>query len=285
MKVDQKVIILNGLARGGTNITWNMLQSHPNIVSPMCEINHVLGKRSKNRAYFYFLRSLDALGLAESYTRKAVSKSFINRKRLSFEDNDNKYKSESELYTENEVANATLCLKGVSNNSLWDIQYSELLYKSFATVHFIYLMRHGHAVCESWLRRGVSAKRAGYYYARFFDEILTQTKQYENSMVIRFEDVIKAPFDTSQKLFDFTNEMPDQLPKLRFKSKKVIQSNDSYDVPYGELNSKYWFSRQDIHHFLMADIGARHQDRLSRSDRKSFDLEANRVLNYFNYDH
>lgn len=285
MKANQKVILLNGLARGGTNITWNVLQSHPNVVSTMCEINHVLGKRSNKRAYFYLLKRLRDLGLAKAYIRKAVSKDFIDRKKLNLDDDDNKYKNESELYTGHEIANATLCLKGVSNNSLWDIQYSELIHESFVSVHFIYLMRHGHAVCESWLRRGVSARKAGYHYARFHDEILNQTKQYRDSIIIRFEDVLKEPFDTSQRLFNFANEVPNQLPKLRFKSKKVIQPDNSYDVPYGELNSKYWFSKQDIHKFLMVDMGTRHQDRLSVSDRKTFDLQANEALNYFNYDH
>jgi len=285
LKENQKVIVLNGLARGGTNITWNILQSHPNVVSTMCEINHVLGKRSNKSTYFYLLKNLRALGLAKTHIRKAVSKSFMDRKQLNLKDDDNKYKNESELYNEQEIANATLCLKGVSNNSLWDIQYSDLIYDSFASVYFIYLVRHGHAVCESWLRRGVTAKKAGYYYARFFDEILNQTKQYRDSIVIRFEDVLKEPFVTSYKLFEFAHEVPHQLPKLRFKSKKMIQQDNSYDVSYGELNSKYWFNKQNIHNFLMKDIGTLHQDRLSSANRKSFDLEAKSVLNYFNYDH
>lgn len=285
MKGNQKVIILNGFARAGTNITWNILQSHPNIVSSMCEINHVLGKRSKRSAYFYLLKKIEALGLAKNYTRKAVSKSFISRKRLNLEDHDNKYKSESALYNEHEIANATLCLKGVNNNSLWDLQYSDLIYDSFSSVHFMYLMRHGHAVCESWLRRGITAKKAGYYYAKFFDETLNQTKQYRDSIVIRFEDVLKEPFATSSTLFEFAHEVPCELPKLRFKSKKVIHQDNSYDVSYGELNRKYWFDKKNIHNFLMSDIGTRHQDRLSSADRKKFDREANKALNYFNYDH
>jgi hypothetical protein len=285
LKENQKVIVLNGLARGGTNIAWNVLQSHPNIISPMGEINHVLGKRSNRRAYFYFLKHLKSLGLAKTHTSKAVSQAFIHRKHLNLEDDDNRYKSESELYNENEIADATLCLKGVSNDSLWDIQYSNLIYDSFNTVHFVYLMRHGHAVCESWLRRGLSAKKAGYYYARFFNEVLSQTKQYRDSIVIRFEDLLKNPFATSQTLFEFANEVPNQVSKLRFKSKKVIQEDNSYGASYGELNSKYWFDDQDIHNFLQADMSTRHQNRLSAADRKSFDGEAHRMLNYLNYDH
>lgn len=102
---------------------------------------------------------------------------------------------------------------------------------------------------------------------------------------MKFEDVLEEPFNTADMLFAFANEEPFQLPKLRFKSKRVIQQDNSYGVAYGKLNGKYWFDQQHIHHFLMTDIGTRHQDRLSREDRKSFDQEAGRVLTYFNYDH
>lgn len=31
----EKTIVINALARGGSNILWNMLQSHPQVCSPL----------------------------------------------------------------------------------------------------------------------------------------------------------------------------------------------------------------------------------------------------------
>ena len=32
---NQKVIVVNGISRGGTNILWNMIQSHPAVCGVM----------------------------------------------------------------------------------------------------------------------------------------------------------------------------------------------------------------------------------------------------------
>lgn len=44
--LNKKVILLSGFSRGGTNIAWNILQSHPEICSARYETGQILRKRN-----------------------------------------------------------------------------------------------------------------------------------------------------------------------------------------------------------------------------------------------
>ena len=37
-----KFIIINGIQRAGTNVVWNIVQSHPDVVSPILETGEVV---------------------------------------------------------------------------------------------------------------------------------------------------------------------------------------------------------------------------------------------------
>ncbi len=41
---NKNVVLLIGLSRGGTNIAWNVLQSHPGICSPIYETGELVAK-------------------------------------------------------------------------------------------------------------------------------------------------------------------------------------------------------------------------------------------------
>lgn len=39
---NSKIVVLNGLERGGTDIVWNILQTHPQLCSPELETGEIL---------------------------------------------------------------------------------------------------------------------------------------------------------------------------------------------------------------------------------------------------
>lgn len=275
-----KAIVLNGLARGGTNITWNILQSHPNILSPMGEINEVIGKRGANHLLFEFLNIFKS-----SFSERKTRAVLYEFKLKNLEDKSNRFKSEGITYTLDEVKNATLCLKGVVSPSprLWDLKYSNLINRAFNECYFLYLIRDGYAVCESWMRRGISPSKAGSFYVKYADEVLKQMDLYQHSKLIKFEDILTKPFEVASELFQFTKETPYDLDSLRFKSKNTLHENGAYRPNYGELSDKYWVGKEDVNEFLVSGIDSIHKSHLSSSDIKAFEREAGSVLSYFNY--
>ena len=42
--LNKKIILIAGYSRGGTNLLWNILQSHPDIASPIYETGTILRK-------------------------------------------------------------------------------------------------------------------------------------------------------------------------------------------------------------------------------------------------
>lgn len=279
----QKAIVLNGLARGGTNVTWNIIQSHPNVVSPMCEINEAIGIRSKQHFQYSLMTWMSQMNVFSDFAHKRVKKLFQGRKKLTLLDSDNQFKTMNERYSEAEVENATLCLKGVCSPELWDLRYSGLLNGAFDQSHFVYLVRHGHSLCESWVRRGISPQKAGYYYARFVEEILVQKEKFKSSTIVRFEDVIQRPFDVAQHIFDRAEEPPVNLKYLRLKSKRTLNDDGKHQVNFGKLGRKYWFDVDNIHNLLQKNIEQIHREQLSKSQIKAFNLEASKALTHFNY--
>lgn len=277
---NKKAVILNGLARGGTNITWNILQSHPNIVSPVFETNQIIGGRS-------LLAPLKPLltreGLSYPFIRNYVNHRFSRYKLKNLSVDDNKYKTDGLLYTKEEVQQATLCIKGICSHNNWDLHYSELLYHSFQETYFISLVRDGFAVCESWKRRGVSPRTSGLLYARYIEQIIRDAEKFRNYKIIRFEDVLSSPFDMAHELFHFIRESPEKVQKLRIKVKNTLNREKRHLAHYGEENRKYWFTPSTIDQIIRTDINQVQNSGLSEKDKKEFQQEAQEALQHFHY--
>jgi hypothetical protein len=47
--LNEKVIVINGISRGGTNILWNMVQSHPVVCGAMYETDQLFAPWTKDR--------------------------------------------------------------------------------------------------------------------------------------------------------------------------------------------------------------------------------------------
>lgn len=280
--LNKKTVILNGLARGGTNITWNILQSHPNIVSPVYETNEIIGSRSYLALITPLLKNKRYSQLSPLFN-KFINNRFLHFKLKNLKDDDNKYKTETLTYSKDEILNATLCIKGVCSKNNWDLGYSELLYKSFPEVYFISLIRNGYAICEGWKRRGVSPKVSGYLYAKYAEQIIQDAECYPHYKIVAFEDVLSKPFKTAQKLFSFIQEEPQNLEKLRIKVKNTLHSANEHKIHYGKLNRKYWFSQESISEIIRNDINQVQHKGLSQQDRSQFELEARDALRYFKY--
>ena len=270
--MSNSTIFLSGYARGGTNIVWNLLQSHPDITTPIDEIGQLRRRSLKLR-----------LALAGA-KRSLFFRHMVDRKLKSYQlntlvDPDNQFKAAGARYTENEVASSRLCLKGVTD----DVLLADSLLAVYPSLYFIALVRNGYALADGYLRGGKTIEEAADIYGRVYSQIKRCEKQIPNFMMIKFEDVLEDPFCVSQKLFEFVGAEPTKLDHLRLKSKRVIQNTGEVAPAFGERGRKYWFDRDSISQILDPSITSTQISRLSDGMKQEFAARASAAMEYYGY--
>ena len=75
----EKLIQVVGLCRGGTNIVWNIIQSHPEIIGTGYELNEIIGKRSGISFVEKSLLEFSALSGRNNLSANKILKNRIER--------------------------------------------------------------------------------------------------------------------------------------------------------------------------------------------------------------
>lgn len=281
-----KAVVISGFERGGTGVVWNILQSHPQLCSPILETGEILFGAHLRWAPKNFLRGLY---LRSDIMRRPVIGRFLFNltdywlymaKLRNYKHYQNGEKYDGILYTKEEIKQATICLKSVN----YEIYLNDLFKKYYENAYFIGLVRNGYAICNGWVRRGHSAEKVGKVYSEIGKTMIEYHKSTADYMVIKFEDVLKRPFSIAEDLFSFCKLDPVNLDKLRLKSTKTLSSRGEHATSYGREQTKYWFDRDKIFELLDPDINKRQKDSLSTDDRIKFEKEAGEVLDYFGYE-
>ena len=295
---NQKVIVINGFQRGGTNIVYNIFQSHPSVCSPnnletgeIISQNYRLYKYPKTKLIKYFIKRLK-LKFYRFLNKQFILNSFIififgnfydnifyKYKKKNYTDPFNKFKYENEIYSKKEVKNSVLCLKSVHN----DVLLTHFLNRIYNNIFFIGLVRNGYALCESWIRRGKDAKFSGLKYQKFCKKMIKDSKKLNNYMIVKFEDILKDPFKITSELYKFTQLEPKLLKKLRFQVKKILTAEGDHRIKYGKERGKYWFDSTSMKNLIDQNINKTQIQKLSDSDKEGFEVYANPILKFFNY--
>lgn len=293
---NSKVIVINGLQRSGTNILYNIFQSHPSVCSihnkETGEIISQLYRFKSHRAIFFLIRRLKMI-FYNLLNKKVVLDSslvyifgkiidwiFFQYKMQDLNDPYNRFKFENELYTKEDVKLSILCIKSIR----WDIELTNFLSKIYTDIYFIGLVRNGYAVCESWMRREhKKPNEFGLMYKRYYEMMLNYSKSIKNFIIIKFEDIIEDPFHVASKLFEFANLDPKNLKKMRLNMKKRLTNNGSHKVKFGVENTKYWFNPQNIRQLIDPNINEIQIKHLTEFNKKIFETNAKPILKYFNY--
>lgn len=264
---NEQVILVNGMQRGGTNVVWNLLQSHPRVVSPVLETGQIIypawmarggpGRRMKSVA-----RRLIRNGFPP-YLRH-IDRKLYYWKMATLQDPHNKYRNEGEIYTKEELQRTILATKLVGK----DIEVTPSLVNFFRESWVVSVIRNGLAVCEGWVRRGIPVEDAAVAYNEAINEILAQDRTLDRHMLVKFEDCLKDPFGELERLCMFTGIDPAAVDKIRIKNKKTITSNGSHGLKPGTTEGgKVWVGRESIRDYLDPAVTDRQIGRLSDADR------------------
>lgn len=278
--LNKKVILICGYSRGGTNILWNILQSHPAICSPKYETGTIFNNR-KVLKFNRFVTIASKLGVLESLLSYSVIDFFLYRYKMeTLEMIDNKFKTETESYSRKEVSESALCMKSVD----YDILQTDLLLKIYPDMYVIFLTRNGYAVANGHFRRGLLLEDSAALYTEVGQKMHQIHEDHPRSIFVRFEDVIRDPFTISEQLYEFTDVKPTKIDRLRLKSKSIINEKVKEAPRFGEVNRKYWFGREEVGNLLDFQINRKQIAQLNPSQIEAYNRIAANQLKSFGYE-
>lgn len=290
----RELILVAGMSRGGTNLLWNIVQSHPKIIDSYYELNEIFG--SKTNIPFFAKAKIESSAL---FNLKLAGNAELIRSRIegfaqqSFStDKYNKFKSPDKEYGSSEFSELTITTKLVS---AWEseflrkalrrndaLKYLPQMEAAYPGMKVIFLIRNGLAVAEGWGRRGATIETAARWYRKyvlFYENYISLSQG--RAMIIKFEDLLEDPFNSAQKAFDFlalpfSNEMP-----LRIAIKPTIRANK--DVVNTTEKQKVWMTETNFSEYLDAKINSAQIEKLNKNKIESF-TEFNRdILERYGY--
>jgi len=273
------------MSRGGTNLLWNIVQSHPSIIDSYYELNEIFGGKT-GIAFFDKARiELESIGHIPCVGVKQVVKRRLQHyaARSFHQDRFNREKYPGEDYQEQEFAALTICTKLVS---AWEVdplrkllkrndalKYLSVLRRVFPDVKVIFLVRNGLAVAEGWGRRGASIDTAASWYGRYVKFYEDYVDRYPGqSMIVRFEDMLSDPFAVSKNVYKMLGLDETSLDSLRIAIKPTINTNRK--IENTTEKNKIWVSKKNWREYLDDSIDQSQIDRLGSDEKKRF-VEAN----------
>lgn len=293
--LNHQPIFVNTFARGGSNIVWEILQSHPDVSAPIEETDKIIWKEAgkwKGLVNFgltlrggYLLPQIEkdngfwmfnyGVFHANNHTERRLntfSRNYLDKllydwKLKNLNHPFNKYKTPDEIYTLEELKQTRVAAKHV--NGL--VFLAPALINMYPdSVHFG-LVRNGLALCESRLRRKTfnNAGKFGMLYSKIVERLMEYDAKYPNFHLIKFEDLLANPKQFVHDLYDKAGLSYSDTINVRLKAKKFINSKGEHDTSLEE-GSKYWVNLDDFFGFVNPNINENQIARMQQKDKDLF---------------
>ena len=270
-----EIILVVGLSRGGTNIVWNIIQSHQKALGTAFEVNEIFGKSSGISLWEKGIVEFSALtgiisNSARNILRNRLILSMLNSV-INFE--DDQFKSPREKYTVEELSELVLTTKLVS---AWEInpfrqllkrndalKYLPVLDKISKKLKIVIVQRNMFSQVEGWMRRGASIKNAVKWYNYYLKVHNQLAEKYENVMFVDFDEVLQDPFEQAIAIYRFLElPDPDNIQHLRFAPKPTVSSENS--LRKDTYRPKYWANRVNFGDVLSVNVSKKQKENLNQ---------------------
>ncbi len=277
----RKLILVSGFARGGTNIAWNLITSHPGILTTGYELNEIYSIRRTNLPLIWKY-AIEASAILHISPPNIVKK-YMGSRIIDFAKRGDSYdfspwKTQYERYNDDELNTLPICTKSVSSwtrdnlHSLLmrnvSLKYNTIIKSIFPNYRIVFVIRDAEAVCNGWMRRGCSPELAGKWYRIIAKKMLLESKlNKENVIFIKFSDVVSSPEKVAKFLHDFCGLESCALDSYRLKSKSVLNCDGTHRPIEGKCGEKKWVSSKNIGAFMNPDIDKTQRSMLSVQDR------------------
>jgi len=282
--MSRKLFLISGFSRGGTNILWNLICSHPNVLTTGIELNEIFGPSRTNIPMFWKL-IIEGCAIPGLPVPEFVA-NYSEHRIISFAEQHAKkswgrWKSPGKVYIDDEVSQLAICTKSVNSwardpmfalmKRNFALKYNLLLLHSFGRGRTIYVMRDSESQCNGWMRRGCDPYQAGKWYNKIVDSML---KDYVNRpgdvLFVKFHDLLFDTLLTLNKVFEFLEIDKKELSYYRLKLKKVLKKDGSHEVLSGNEGDMVWVPKNDLETFLDSGVDARQREDLSAMAKNEF---------------
>ncbi len=279
----RRLVLVSGFSRGGTNVVWNLICSHPAILSTGVELNEIMGRatsipmRSKIWVELFAISRFSAPKNAVAFLCDRIISTAERYAREGW----GRWKSLETLYSDTEVRSLPICTKSVSSWSpgpLFSLlqrncplKYNPLLLKGFGGVKTIYVLRDGEALCNGWMRRGCTPENAGYWYARIVRKMIADYKHRPDDVCfVHFKDVLKDPMEVGQRLRSFVELPLVKLANYHLKAKPVLRENGARETQRGAAQEMIWIPASELTEFIVPGVDDIQSAMLSSTQREDF---------------
>jgi hypothetical protein len=282
--VGHELFLVSGFSRGGTNVLWNLICSHPGVLSTGIELNEIFGPSRTNIPLQWKLL-IECFAIPGKGVPKYVAEYGRNRILETAErhatEGWGRWKTSGEVYSSSDIARMPVCTKSVNSwarDRLFGIlkrnialKYNRLLLRAFGTVKTLYLIRDSEAVCNGWMRRGCKPYEAGKWYRYIVETMLSDyATRPADILFVRFQDVLCDPRSTARQAHSFLGLQDLELSSFYLKSKKVLGKDGSHEVIKGAEGEMKWIPSAEIEEFLDPDVDATQRRMLNEADRQAF---------------
>lgn len=274
------MIFIYGMARSGTNILMNLLQSNPHIVMSSGEFHKILwggalgeGFRAKIRKRALYLVPLTILTRPYYFSQYNYRKrrklplvawnllmyTFQSEKKYTLKhEGHNKYKNKGELYSLNEVLKSRTVVKCLNGGICLLPEFDR--HASTDMKHFI-LLRHPMALFESNLRRGRNQSEIIRSIKDFYHYV-SEYATRKNVRVITYENLIQNFVDIAAESYEFVQRSIDEVDNFRFQYKSVVAENGEVESVGKKDRKILWKTEGEIYDHLHRNIDSNQVNRL-----------------------
>lgn len=299
----QPVFVL-GFQRGGTDLLWYLLLSHPRMGRTRGETHQLFrgkwGKGGPRDAFASNLRRLARylpvlllqredvfsprlLRPRRPFTRlteRLVDRAFFQARLQAREPQQNLYRARGVRYTAAELRETRLLAKNV--NGL--VFLTPNLQAMYPDARFVVLVRNGFAVCEGLVRRGMSVHDAARLYALGCRRMLDDARDNPRVLVLRFEDLLDDPPHAARRVYRHCGLDIGEVEEFRFVAKPVASSGGAYAAPPGTVQGELvWCALHDLERYLRRDVNRRQIERLGADARAAIARAAGDELRALGY--
>ena len=289
-------IFINGFNRGGTNLLQFIIAAHPEVCLLGSETHELFyGKSSEpfrkwfdrlwglpvvlsSRQHMFYVRNFDERNRIPPIIATYIDWLFFQSKTNSIM---NRVKdAQGTKYTREEVKNARLLCK----NTNGVVFTSQELQRVYPDAIFISLVRNGLALCDSYIRRGSSAKEFGQIYEWISQKMISDETSLRNYYIVRFEDLLNDPISFVKDVYIKAGLDLTQVGKFGLKAKTSIDKDGVRKLMFGSFaGERVWVPLERLGDHIRKDVDKNQIDRLRPEEIREFLKYANNSMKYFGY--
>ena len=281
---DERPIFIVGLARSGTGMLLNLLQSHPEVCTVGGEVHEVFdpGRRPREPLLSSLRRRGGALQIRllqgedpfrnHWHPRRPLRPASIRLMNAAFRRGmrnargvtENRNKADGVRYADHEIEGARFVTKLLQGLLL----LTEPMMSAYPQARFVGIVRHGLALCEGHIRRGIDPQVAAAAWRDACDQMIRYADRHESFRLFRFEELIGDPLATFDAISRHAGLDPDRIDSIRWVSKKTIDARGTHSGTDGTAEQRLeWFPKHELPLHVVDAVNDNQIGRLSERER------------------